>query len=195
MKIAIFYSINIFSHSYCRHSSIKTQMFLKCLMTYHDPWLTASVFQLGRSLEFSDCQSENSRLRLSVGAWSSLTFFLYLVPVCSPTEQIFQNLRQEYSRIQRRRQLEGAFNQSEACSSSDAPSPSSSPHPPSSPPGKSTHCRSRCMVDDEDQDGNTDRGKSDGGGGLRWSPSGGLRQVVSVCSTPSTLLLRWLLQF
>lgn len=184
MKIAIFYSINIFSHSYCRHSSIKTQMFLKCLMTYHDPWLTASVFQLGRSP--SDCRSEPGVLWL---------FFLYLVPVCSPTEQIFQNLRQEYSRIQRRRQLEGAFNQSEACSSSDAPSPSSSPHPPSSPPGKSTHCRSRCMVDDEDQDGNTDRGKSGGGGGLRWSPSGGLRQVVSVCSTPSTLLLRWLLQF
>uniref|UniRef100_A0AAQ4Q3K9 Akirin 1 n=1 Tax=Gasterosteus aculeatus aculeatus TaxID=481459 RepID=A0AAQ4Q3K9_GASAC len=43
-------------------------------------------------------------------------------------EQIFQNLRQEYSRIQRRRQLEGAFNQTEACSSSDSPSPT-----PSSP--------------------------------------------------------------
>ncbi|KAM7421295.1 hypothetical protein PAMA_015443 [Pampus argenteus] len=52
-------------------------------------------------------------------------------------EQIFQNLRQEYSRIQRRRQLEGAFNQSEACSSSDAPSPSSSINAPSSPPGAS----------------------------------------------------------
>ncbi|KAM3873045.1 LOW QUALITY PROTEIN: akirin-1 [Diretmus argenteus] len=50
-------------------------------------------------------------------------------------EQIFQNLRQEYSRIQRRRQLEGAFNQTEACSSSDAPSPSSSLAAPSSPPG------------------------------------------------------------
>ncbi|XP_032373385.1 akirin-1 isoform X1 [Etheostoma spectabile] len=50
-------------------------------------------------------------------------------------EQIFQNLRQEYSRIQRRRQLEGAFNQTEACSSSDAPSPSSSLNAPSSPPG------------------------------------------------------------
>ncbi|XP_056141721.1 akirin-1 [Lampris incognitus] len=46
-------------------------------------------------------------------------------------EQIFQNLRQEYSRIQRRRQLEGAFNQSEA------PSPSSSLAAPSSPPGAS----------------------------------------------------------
>ncbi|XP_037641606.1 akirin-1 [Sebastes umbrosus] len=52
-------------------------------------------------------------------------------------EQIFQNLRQEYSRIQRRRQLEGAFNQTEACSSSDAPSPSSSLNAPSSPPGAS----------------------------------------------------------
>lgn len=54
----------------------------------------------------------------------------------APTEQIFQNLRQEYSRIQRRRQLEGAFNQAEACSSSDAPSPSSALHAPSSPPGR-----------------------------------------------------------
>uniref|UniRef100_A0A3B3ZD76 Uncharacterized protein n=1 Tax=Periophthalmus magnuspinnatus TaxID=409849 RepID=A0A3B3ZD76_9GOBI len=52
-------------------------------------------------------------------------------------EQIFQNLRQEYSRIQRRRQLEGAFNQSEPCSSSDVPSPSSSLTAPSSPPGAS----------------------------------------------------------
>ncbi|KAF7226811.1 akirin-1 [Nothobranchius furzeri] len=46
-------------------------------------------------------------------------------------EQIFQNLRQEYSRIQRRRQLEGAFNQTEACSSS------STLNAPSSPPGAS----------------------------------------------------------
>ncbi|XP_061918278.1 akirin-1 [Entelurus aequoreus] len=52
-------------------------------------------------------------------------------------EQIFQNLRQEYSRIQRRRQLEGAFNQTEACGSTDAPSPTSSLHAPSSPPGAS----------------------------------------------------------
>ncbi|KAF3839400.1 hypothetical protein F7725_018117 [Dissostichus mawsoni] len=38
-------------------------------------------------------------------------------------EQIFQNLRHEYSRIQRRRQLEGAFNQTEACASrKDQPS-------------------------------------------------------------------------
>ncbi|NP_001134081.1 CA108 protein [Salmo salar] len=51
-------------------------------------------------------------------------------------EQIFQNIRQEYSRYQRRRQLEGAFNQSEAaCSSTDAPS--SSLTAPSSPPGAS----------------------------------------------------------
>ncbi|CAB1333536.1 unnamed protein product, partial [Coregonus sp. 'balchen'] len=50
--------------------------------------------------------------------------------------QIFQNIRQEYSRYQRRRQLEGAFNQSEAaCSSTDAPS--SSLTAPSSPPGAS----------------------------------------------------------
>ncbi|XP_068611325.1 akirin-1 [Brachionichthys hirsutus] len=48
-------------------------------------------------------------------------------------EQIFQNLRQEYSRIQRRRQLEGAFNQTEAGNSS----PSSSINAPSSPPGAS----------------------------------------------------------
>lgn len=61
-----------------------------------------------------------------------LSLFLFLLP----TEQIFQNLRQEYSRIQRRRQLEGAFNQTEACSSSDAPSPSSSLNAPSSPPGR-----------------------------------------------------------
>lgn len=50
-------------------------------------------------------------------------------------EQIFQNLRQEYSRIQRRRQLE--FNQSEACSSTEAHSPSSALTAPSSPPGAS----------------------------------------------------------
>ncbi|CAL8249594.1 unnamed protein product [Boreogadus saida] len=44
-------------------------------------------------------------------------------------EQIFQNLRHEYSRIQRRRQLEAAFNQSEAAS------PSSALTAPCSPPG------------------------------------------------------------
>uniref|UniRef100_A0A3B4G2P4 Akirin 1 n=1 Tax=Pundamilia nyererei TaxID=303518 RepID=A0A3B4G2P4_9CICH len=62
---------------------------------------------------------------------------VFLVSCLPPAEQIFQNLRQEYSRIQRRRQLEGAFNQTEACSSSDAPSPSSSLNAPSSPPGAS----------------------------------------------------------
>lgn len=69
---------------------------------------------------------------------SLLTFYLTLFPFPPPppAEQIFQNLRQEYSRIQRRRQLEGAFNQTEACSSSDAPSPSSSLNAPSSPPGR-----------------------------------------------------------
>jgi len=53
-------------------------------------------------------------------------------------EQIFQNIRQEYSRYQRRRQLEGAFNQTEAqSSSSDSPSSSSTLTAPSSPPGAS----------------------------------------------------------
>uniref|UniRef100_A0A674B9Y6 Akirin 1 n=1 Tax=Salmo trutta TaxID=8032 RepID=A0A674B9Y6_SALTR len=57
-------------------------------------------------------------------------------PVLDKDKQIFQNIRQEYSRYQRRRQLEGAFNQSEAaCSSTDAPS--SSLTAPSSPPGAS----------------------------------------------------------
>lgn len=80
-------------------------------------------------------------LTLAVAAaWGSslfLTVFVFLFCLL-PTEQIFQNLRQEYSRIQRRRQLEGAFNQTEACSSSDAPSPSSSLNAPSSPPGRFT---------------------------------------------------------
>lgn len=80
-------------------------------------------------------------LTLAVAAaWDSslfLTVFAFLFCLL-PTEQIFQNLRQEYSRIQRRRQLEGAFNQTEACSSSDAPSPSSSLNAPSSPPGRFT---------------------------------------------------------
>uniref|UniRef100_A0A3Q2Z2D5 Akirin 1 n=1 Tax=Hippocampus comes TaxID=109280 RepID=A0A3Q2Z2D5_HIPCM len=58
-------------------------------------------------------------------------------PFVFPTQQIFQNLRQEYSRIQRRRQLEGAFSQTEACGPSDVSSPSSSLHAPSSPPGAS----------------------------------------------------------
>ncbi|XP_034029997.1 akirin-1 [Thalassophryne amazonica] len=50
-------------------------------------------------------------------------------------EQIF-NIRQ-YSRIRRRRQLETAFSQTEACSSSEVHSPSSPPTAPSSPPGAS----------------------------------------------------------
>ncbi|XP_031431818.1 akirin-1 [Clupea harengus] len=53
-------------------------------------------------------------------------------------EQIFQNIRQEYSRYQRRRQLEGAFNQSEACSSSEGQSPNPALMSPSSPPGASS---------------------------------------------------------
>ncbi|XP_030637186.1 akirin-1 [Chanos chanos] len=55
-------------------------------------------------------------------------------------EQIFQNIRQEYSRIQRRRQLEGAFNQSEAGSSTEGRSPTPTPtlSSPSSPSGASS---------------------------------------------------------
>lgn len=53
-------------------------------------------------------------------------------------EQIFQNIRQEYSRYQRRRQLEGAFNQTEACSSNDVQSSSPSLTSPSSPTGASS---------------------------------------------------------
>lgn len=55
-----------------------------------------------------------------------------------PTEQIFQNIRQEYSRYQRRRQLEGAFNQTEPCSSTDIQSSSPALTSPSSPTGQST---------------------------------------------------------
>uniref|UniRef100_A0A8C1JUC7 Akirin 1 n=1 Tax=Cyprinus carpio TaxID=7962 RepID=A0A8C1JUC7_CYPCA len=53
-------------------------------------------------------------------------------------EQIFQNIRQEYSRYQRRRQLEGAFNQTEPCSSTDIQSSSPALTSPSSPTGQST---------------------------------------------------------
>uniref|UniRef100_W5MES8 Akirin 1 n=1 Tax=Lepisosteus oculatus TaxID=7918 RepID=W5MES8_LEPOC len=49
-------------------------------------------------------------------------------------EQIFQNIKQEYNRYQRRRQLEVAFNQSEGCSSSDGPSHATVLPAPSSPP-------------------------------------------------------------
>uniref|UniRef100_A0A672KAC0 Akirin 1 n=1 Tax=Sinocyclocheilus grahami TaxID=75366 RepID=A0A672KAC0_SINGR len=53
-------------------------------------------------------------------------------------EQIFQNIRQEYNRYQRRRQLEGAFNQTEPCSSTDIQSSSPALTSPSSPTGQST---------------------------------------------------------
>ncbi|ROJ29278.1 hypothetical protein DPX16_13722 [Anabarilius grahami] len=53
-------------------------------------------------------------------------------------EQIFQNIRQEYSRYQRRRQLEGAFNQTEPCSSTDIQSSSPALTSPSSPTGASS---------------------------------------------------------
>ncbi|XP_028674545.1 akirin-1 [Erpetoichthys calabaricus] len=52
-------------------------------------------------------------------------------------EQILQNIKQEYSRYQRRRQLEISFNQTEACSSSDGHSTSPQLVAPSSPPGAS----------------------------------------------------------
>ncbi|XP_053342363.1 akirin-1 [Clarias gariepinus] len=42
-------------------------------------------------------------------------------------EQIFQNIRQEYSRYQRRRQLEGAFNQTETGAAAESSNPSSPP--------------------------------------------------------------------
>lgn len=56
-------------------------------------------------------------------------FFFYL-------EQIFQNIKQEYSRYQRWRQLEVVLNQNEACTSESQP-PSSALTAPSSP-GKYT---------------------------------------------------------
>uniref|UniRef100_A0A672KA54 Akirin 1 n=1 Tax=Sinocyclocheilus grahami TaxID=75366 RepID=A0A672KA54_SINGR len=52
--------------------------------------------------------------------------------------QIFQNIRQEYNRYQRRRQLEGAFNQTEPCSSTDIQSSSPALTSPSSPTGASS---------------------------------------------------------
>lgn len=48
-------------------------------------------------------------------------------------EQIFENIKQEYSRYQRRRQLEGAFNLSEACPSNEVQTHCSSLAAPSSP--------------------------------------------------------------
>ncbi|CDQ88762.1 unnamed protein product [Oncorhynchus mykiss] len=50
-------------------------------------------------------------------------------------EQIVQNLRQEYSRYQRRRKLEGAFNQSQSQSLSDGPGQSPGVMAPSAQPG------------------------------------------------------------
>ncbi|XP_023836387.1 akirin-1 isoform X1 [Salvelinus sp. IW2-2015] len=82
-------------------------------------------------------------------------------------EQIFQNIRQEYSRYQRRRQLEGAFNQSEAaCSSTDAPS--SSLTAPSSPPGAS-------------QESSQEIRKLSSGASRKDQPSFTLRQVSYLC--------------
>uniref|UniRef100_A0A674B9M6 Akirin 1 n=1 Tax=Salmo trutta TaxID=8032 RepID=A0A674B9M6_SALTR len=82
-------------------------------------------------------------------------------------EQIFQNIRQEYSRYQRRRQLEGAFNQSEAaCSSTDAPS--SSLTAPSSPPGAS-------------QESAQEIRKLSSGASRKDQPSFTLRQVSYLC--------------
>uniref|UniRef100_H3ANC6 Akirin 1 n=1 Tax=Latimeria chalumnae TaxID=7897 RepID=H3ANC6_LATCH len=49
------------------------------------------------------------------------------------TEQIFENIKQEYSRYQRRRQLEVSFNQSEGCSAGEANSHTSAPAAPNSP--------------------------------------------------------------
>ncbi|XP_064408328.1 akirin-1 [Latimeria chalumnae] len=48
-------------------------------------------------------------------------------------EQIFENIKQEYSRYQRRRQLEVSFNQSEGCSAGEANSHTSAPAAPNSP--------------------------------------------------------------
>ncbi|XP_064804645.1 akirin-1-like isoform X1 [Oncorhynchus masou masou] len=82
-------------------------------------------------------------------------------------EQIFQNIRQEYSRYQRRRQLEGAFNQSEAaCSSADAPS--SALTAPSSPPGAS-------------QESAQEIRKLSSGASRKDQPSFTLRQVSYLC--------------
>lgn len=55
------------------------------------------------------------------------------------TEQIFQNIRQEYSRYQRRRQLEGAFNQTETGVAVESSNPSS-------PSGQNTHSNSKPWV-------------------------------------------------
>uniref|UniRef100_A0A674DMG8 Akirin 1 n=1 Tax=Salmo trutta TaxID=8032 RepID=A0A674DMG8_SALTR len=83
-----------------------------------------------------DCPSSHSMSPPAMGGEHRLTPGKKLSKLIIQQIQIFQNIRQEYSRYQRRRQLEGAFNQSEAaCSSTDAPS--SSLTAPSSPPGAS----------------------------------------------------------
>ncbi|KAJ8352918.1 hypothetical protein SKAU_G00243940 [Synaphobranchus kaupii] len=78
---------------------------------------------------------------------SSLCCVRKCLSFCSPdltsspfpsTEQIFHNIKQEYSRYQRRRQLEGAFNQSEGCGPSDGQSHSPALPAPASPPGPSS---------------------------------------------------------
>ncbi|XP_038828028.1 akirin-1-like [Salvelinus namaycush] len=61
-------------------------------------------------------------------------------------EQIVQNLRQEYSRYQRRCQLEEAFNQSESQTPSDGPGQSSGFMAPSSPSGVSMKRDQPCFT-------------------------------------------------
>ncbi|XP_029590812.1 akirin-1 [Salmo trutta] len=61
-------------------------------------------------------------------------------------EQIVQNLRQEYSRYQRRCQLEEAFNQSESQTPSDGPGQSSGFMAPSSPSGLSMKRDQPCFT-------------------------------------------------
>ncbi|MFT7800533.1 akirin-1-like [Arapaima gigas] len=66
-----------------------------------------------------------------------LTPVLTPFPLClPPTEQIFQNIKQEYSRYQRRRQLEVTFNQSDGAGPSDGQSSSPALTAPNSPPGE-----------------------------------------------------------
>ncbi|KAK6327908.1 hypothetical protein J4Q44_G00035540 [Coregonus suidteri] len=61
-------------------------------------------------------------------------------------EQIVQNLRQEYSRYQRRRQLEGAFNQSQSHSQRDGPGQSPGFMAPSAQPGSSMKRDQPCFT-------------------------------------------------
>uniref|UniRef100_A0A8C1QPH8 Akirin 1 n=1 Tax=Cyprinus carpio TaxID=7962 RepID=A0A8C1QPH8_CYPCA len=80
-------------------------------------------------------QSMGGEHRLTPAQLSLLTLDCLTL---TPTEQIFQNIRQEYNRYQRRRQLEGAFNQTEPCSSTDIQSSSPALTSPSSPTGASS---------------------------------------------------------